>query len=221
MYWLLYFIVPMLIGFAVQGWLRSTFSRHAAIRVSNGMTGAEVARAILDRNGLHDVPVHKSRGGELSDHYDPRKREVHLSDTVYAKSTVSSVAVAAHEVGHAIQHATAYTPMRVRSAIVPVASFSTNLVFVFLLAGIFLNMVGLIWVAIILYASAVLFQFVTLPVEFNASKRAGRQLQEMGLTTGAEAAGARKVLTAAAMTYVAAALAAIAQLLYFIMLARR
>ena len=221
MYWLLYFIVPMLIGFAVQGWLRSTFARHAAMPVSNGMTGAEVARAILDHNGLHGVPVHKARGGELSDHYDPRKREVHLSETVYAKSTVSSIAVAAHEVGHAIQHATAYTPMRARSALFPVASFSTNLVFVFLLAGIFLNMVGLIWVAIILYAAAVLFQFVTLPVEFNASRRAGQQLQEMGLATGPEAAGARKVLTAAAMTYVAAALAAIAQLLYFVMLARR
>jgi uncharacterized protein len=221
MYWLVYFIIPMVIGLAVQGWLKSTFSQYTKVRVASGMTGAEVARAILDRNGLHDVPVHKSRGGDLSDHYDPRKREVFLSEVVYSKPTVSSVAVAAHEVGHALQHATAYAPMRARSAIFPVVSFSTNLVFVFLLGGIFLNMVGLIYVAVLLYASAVVFQFVTLPVEFNASQRAKGQLKQLGLASAAESEGARKVLTAAAMTYVAAALAAIAQLLYFLMLARR
>jgi Zn-dependent membrane protease YugP len=219
MSWLLYFIVPMIIGLAVQGWLRSTFSQNTRVPTQSGLTGAEIARAILDRNGLHDVPVHKSRGGELSDHYDPRKRTVNLSDVVYSGRSVSATAVAAHEVGHALQHATAYVPMQARSAIFPVVAFASQIWMLFLFGGFLLQMIGLIYVAIGLYAFAVIFQIVTLPVEFNASRRAALQLQEAGLANATEGTGVRKVLTAAAMTYVAAALAAIAQLLFFLSLA--
>jgi hypothetical protein len=163
------------------------------------------------------VPVSASPGGPLSDHYDPRKREVFLSEPVYAGSSVSSTAVAAHEVGHAIQHAQAYTFMRLRAAIFPAVAFASNLWMWLLVAGLFLNALGLVFVAIALYAVAVLFHFVTLPVEFDASRRAGAQLRQLGLVTAAEGTGARKVLNAAALTYVAGALAALTQLLYFVL----
>ncbi|HEU4450213.1 MAG TPA: zinc metallopeptidase [Gaiellaceae bacterium] len=218
--WALYiaFLVPPLVlGLAVQWWLKRTWAANAAVAVANSMSGAEVARAVLDANGLHGVPVSASPGGPLSDHYDPRKREVFLSEPVYAGSSVSSTAVAAHEVGHAIQHAQAYTFMRLRAAIFPAVAFASNLWMWLLVAGLFLNALGLVFVAIALYAVAVLFHFVTLPVEFDASRRAGAQLRQLGLVTAAEGTGARKVLNAAALTYVAGALAALTQLLYFVL----
>lgn len=212
-----FLVPPLVVGLAVQAWLKRTFARNAAIEVVSGMSGAQVARAVLDANGLHEVPVSQSGGGPLSDHYDPRKRAVFLSEPVFAGHSVSSSAVAAHEVGHAIQHAEAYRFMQLRSALFPAVAFASSLWIWLLLAGFFLNLFGLVYLAIALYAVAVLFHFVTLPVEFDASRRAGVQLRELGLVTTGEGTGVRKVLNAAALTYVAGALAALTQLLYFVL----
>jgi hypothetical protein len=214
--YLVCFIVPFVIGLAVQGWLKSTFSRNSQVPVASGKTGADVAREILDRNGLQGVPVHPSKAGPLSDHYDPRKRGVFLSEPVYAGRSVAATAVAAHEVGHAIQHARGYAPMTARSAIWPIAAFGSQAWFFILIAGVIFQAFGLIQIALVVFAAVILFQLVTLPVEFNASRRAMEQIRESRLVTDAEAVGARKTLTAAAMTYVAGALASIAQLLYFL-----
>jgi Zn-dependent membrane protease YugP len=219
--WGLYFaflIPPLLIGLGVQWWLKKTFAEQARVQVSNGMTGAQVARAVLDANGLQDVPVHESPGGPLSDHYDPRKRSVHLSQPVFAEHSVSATAVAAHEVGHAIQHKEAYTFFRFRSALFPAVAFSSSIWMWLLLIGLLLNIAGLFLLAIALYAVAVLFQLITLPVEFDASRRAAVQVRDLGLVAQNEGAGVKKVLNAAALTYVAGALAALTQLLYFILL---
>jgi Zn-dependent membrane protease YugP len=219
--WGLYFaflIPPLLIGIGVQWWLKKTFAEQAQVQATNGMSGAQIARAILDANGLHDVPVTVSPGGPLSDHYDPRKRSVHLSHPVHDETSVSATAVAAHEVGHAIQHKEAYTFFRFRSALFPAVAFSSSIWIWLLLLGLLLQATGLFLVAILLYAVVVLFQFVTLPVEFDASRRAAVQAQNLGLVTSQEGAGVKKVLNAAALTYVAGALAALTQLLYFALL---
>ena len=215
--YLAFLVPPLVVGLAVQAWLKRTFARNAQVEVVNGMSGAQIARAVLDANGLHEVPVSQSPGGPLSDHYDPRKRAVFLSGPVFAGHSVSSSAVAAHEVGHAIQHAEAYRFMQLRSALFPAVAFASSLWIWLLLGGFFLNLLGLVYVAIALYAVAVLFHFVTLPVEFDASKRAGVKLRELGLVTTAEGTGVRKVLNAAALTYVAGALAALTQLLYYVL----
>jgi uncharacterized protein len=215
--YLLFFIPPLILGFLVQGWLKKTVGQQLAVPVGNGLTGAQVAREILDRNGLHAVPVERAAGGPLSDNYDPRKKTLFLSAPVYDGRSVASTAIAAHEVGHAIQHSKAYKPMEVRTAIFPVVAFASNTWFLLLLAGAFLNALGLIKVAVVLYAAVVLFQVVTLPVEFDASRRALAQITSLGLVSSGEHRGARKVLTAAAMTYVAAALAAVAQLAYYLL----
>ena len=208
--WGLYFLFlvpPLIIGFVVQHWLKKTVAANMQVPVANGLSGADVARQILDRNGLHDVPVETSPGGPLSDHYDPRHKSVHLSEPVYGGRSVASTAIAAHEVGHAIQHAKAYAPFRARSALWPVVAFASNAWFFLLLIGVFAQVLGLIQLAIVLFAVVVLFQLVTLPVEFDASRRALAQVNDLGLVVPSESQGARKVLTAAAMTYVAAALA--------------
>jgi len=216
--WGLYFVFlipPLIIGFVVQHWLKKTVAANLQVPVANGLTGADVARQILDQNGLQNVPVEPSPGGPLSDHYDPKKRSVHLSEPVYGGRSVASTAIAAHEVGHAIQHAKAYAPFRARSAMWPVVGFASNAWFFLLMIGIFAQVLGLVQLAIVLYAVVVLFQLVTLPVEFDASRRALAQINDIGLVVRSESQGARKVLTAAAMTYVAAALAALSQLAYY------
>ena len=218
--WGLYFaflIPPLLLGLGVQWWLKKTFAEQAKVQVSNGMTGAEIARAVLDANDLHEVPVLESPGGPLSDHYDPRKRSVHLSQPVYSERSISATAVAAHEVGHAIQHKEAYSFFRFRSALFPAVTFTSSIWMWLLVIGILLNAAGLLLLAIALYAIAVLFQFVTLPVEFDASRRAAVQVANLGLATTQETQGVKKVLNAAALTYVAGALAALTQLLYFVL----
>ena len=218
--WGLYFVFlipPLVIGFAVQAWLKKTVARNMQVEVMNGLTGADIARQILDRNGLHDVPVDTSPGGPLSDHYDPRKKSVHLSEPVYSGRSVASSAIAAHEVGHAIQHEKAYAPFRLRSALWPAVAFASQAWLFLLMIGLFAQIAGLMTFAIILYAVVVLFQLVTLPVEFDASRRAMAQLNDLGLVTAGESQGARKVLTAAAMTYVAGALAALSQLAYWLL----
>jgi len=216
MTYLFYLIVPLVIGLAVQGWLKRTFAVNSQRPVVSGKSGAEVARAILDRNGLQSVPVRPSKAGPLSDHYDPRARGVFLSEPVFAGRSVAATAVAAHEVGHAIQHAKSYVPMTIRSAIWPVAAFGSRSWFFILIAGMLFGAFGLIQLALVVFALVITFQLITLPVEFNASRRALGQIREMGLVNDAEAVGARQTLTAAAMTYVAGALASIAQLLYFL-----
>jgi uncharacterized protein len=214
--YLLFLIPPLIIGLAVQAWLKRTFSQYSQVRLASGLKGADVAREILDRNGLEDVPVQRAKGGPLSDYFDPRSRSLHLSQPVFDPPSVSAAAVAAHESGHALQLATGYTPLRLRSAMFPVVAFASSAWIWLLLIGALLNALNLVAVALILYAAAVAFHFVTLPVEFNASRRAGAQVRELGLVTAEEYDGVQKVLRAAALTYVAGALAALSQLLYYL-----
>jgi len=217
MLWIACFIVPLVLGFWAQHRVKSTFAKNLQVPVANGMTGAQVARRVLDANGLNEVPVEETPGS-LSDHYDPRSRSVHLSPEVFQQVSVASTAVAAHEVGHAIQHAKSYAFFKFRSTLFPAVQFASNIWMLFLLGGIFLQITGFIVLAIALYAVAVLFTLVTLPVEFDASSRAKRQLTDLGLVASNEAAGVQSTLKAAAWTYVAGALAAVAQLLYFLSL---
>jgi Zn-dependent membrane protease YugP len=213
--YLAFLIPPLILGFVIQARLRSTVSKQMQVAVANGLSGRQVAQMILERNGLQDVPVGPSPGGPLSDHYDPRKRSVHLSEPVFAGDSVASVAIAAHEVGHALQHHAGYGFFKVRSAMWPAVAFASNAWFFLLILGAFMGALGLIQLAVILFAVVVLFQLVTLPVEFDASRRAMAQLKSLGLVTTAEQGGAKQVLNAAALTYVAAALAALSQLAYY------
>jgi uncharacterized protein len=217
MTFLIAFIVPMVIGLWAQHRVKSTFARNLEVPVSHGMTGAEVARRILDSNGLQEVPVEETPG-TLYDHYDPRSRSVHLSPEVYHGRSISSTAVGSHEVGHAIQHARSYAFFQFRSALWPAVSFASNIWFLFLIGGIFFQITNFIILAVALYSVAVLFQIVTLPVEFDASRRAKAQLTSMGFVPSQEAGGIKSVLNAAAWTYVAGALAAVALLLYYLSL---
>jgi Zn-dependent membrane protease YugP len=212
---LLLFIIVMGGTLLVQGYLRSTYGRWQKVPAASGITGAQTARTILDANGLTDVAVVEVPG-QLTDHYDPRKRVVSLSTGNFRGASVASHAVAAHEVGHAIQHSTSYTPLQVRSALVPVASIGSSLAPWLIIGGAVLGMFGLIQVGVILFAAAVLFQLVTLPVEFDASRRAGQQLQTLGIATATEVGGTRSVLNAAALTYVAAAATSVLYLLYYV-----
>lgn len=219
--WGLYFlflIPPMILGFIIQARLKKTVAAQMQIPVISGKTGAEVAREILDRNGLQAVPVEASPGGPLSDHYDPKRRSVHLSDPVYNGTAVASTAIAAHEVGHAIQHEKGYSMFKLRSTMFPAVAFASNAWIFLLMIGVFTNAVGLVQVGVLLFAVVVLFQLVTLPVEFDASRRALEQIKSFGLVQTSEGAGAKKVLSAAAMTYVAAALAALSQLAYYVLI---
>jgi hypothetical protein len=213
--YLLFLIPPMVIGLIIQHRLNRTVREQLQVPVASGMTGREVARRILEHNGLDQVPVEVSPAGPLSDHYDPRHRSVHLSQPVYQESTVASVAIAAHEVGHALQHEVGYSMFKLRSAMWPAVSIASKAWLFLLLIGAFAGALGLVQFAVVLFAVVVLFQLVTLPVEFDASRRAMVQIGNLGLVTESERAGAKKVLSAAAMTYVAAALAAITQLAYY------
>ena len=215
MSFLIFFIVPLIIGLIAQSRVKSTFARNLQVPVANGLSGAEVARRVLDANGLHDVPVEEVPGS-LSDHYDPRNRSVHLSSEVYRGRSIASTAVGAHEVGHAIQHANAYAFFRFRSALFPAVNFASQIWFLFLIGGLFFQVFQFFVIAIALYSIAVLFQVVTLPVELDASRRAKTQLHDLGLVASTEAGGVKGVLKAAAFTYVAGALAAIAMLLYYL-----
>jgi len=216
-FYLVFLVPPLVVGLVIQHRLKTTVSQQMAVNVVSGMSGEEAARAILEHNGLGELVVRPAAGGPLSDHYDPRDRTVNLSKDVYAGRSVASVAIAAHEVGHAIQHAKAYSPFKLRSAMAPAVGFASNAWFFLLLIGIFANIAGLAQLAILLFALVVLFQLVTLPVEFDASRRAKQQLSALGLVTTGEAKGASKVLSAAALTYVAAALVALTQLIYLVL----
>ncbi len=215
----LYFAVlaPAMVLSAWAAWTtHARFARWSRVANARGVTGAEVARALLDRNGLFEVRVVRARGA-LSDHYDPRAREVHLSEPVFHEPSVAAIAVAAHEVGHAIQHGQHYAPLALRNVAVPLASLGSNLSFFVILAGSLLSMTTLVWVGVLLFGGVVLFQVITLPVELDASARAKRALVELGVTTSAdEREGVSSVLRAAAMTYVGAALSSVLTLVYYV-----
>ncbi len=214
--YLVFLVPPLLLGIGVQSYLKRTFAKYSGIELMSKQNGGAVAREILDRNGLSEVPVNVAPGGPLSDHYDPRKRALFLSEPVYNPDSVAAAAVAAHESGHALQHASGYVPLNIRSKMFPAVAFASSAWIWLLLLGAFMNALGLVAVALVLYGVAVLFHLVTLPVEFNASSRAAVQLRELGLVTAEEQAGVKKVLNAAALTYVAGALAALTQLLYYL-----
>jgi len=212
---MLLFIIALAGTLLVQLYLRRTYGKWQKVPATAGLSGAETARAILDANGLHEVRV-EAVPGTLSDHYDPRTRVVRLSEANHGGSSVAGVAVAAHEVGHAIQHAQAYRPLAWRAALVPVASIGGNFGPWLVILGAMMDAFGLVQVGIVLFGAAVLFQLVTLPVEFDASRRALVQLERLGLVTAGDAGGSRQVLNAAALTYVAAAAASVAYLLYYL-----
>lgn len=214
---LIYFLLILIIPLWAQMKVRNTYRKYSQIANSTGMTGAETARKILDANGLNHVRVEQSRG-MLSDHYDPRQKVVRLSRDNYHGRSLAGTAVAAHEVGHAIQDARNYAPLRFRHALVPVASIGSNAAFFFILIGLLLQATGMFLLGIVFFAAAVLFQLVTLPVEFNASDRAMEQVVSLGIIENREKNEAKKVLNAAAMTYVASALVALLELLRFILL---
>lgn len=218
----LYFIIlaPALILSGIASLkVKSAFKRGSQIGTQRGWTGAQIAQAILDREGIQDVGIEPTQG-HLSDHYDPRHKVLRLSPDVYHGRSVSSAGVAAHEVGHAIQHARGYTPLELRNLIVPAAGFGSNFSWILLMAGVILQMSSLIMVGVVMFAAVVLFQLVNLPVEFNASSRARQTLLANGLVTESEDKEVGKVLNAAAMTYVAATLTAILTLIYFLIRAR-
>lgn len=217
MYYLMFMLPGLLIGAWASMKMKSTFAKYENVPTLQGLTGAQAARRILDGHGLHSVKVERV-AGKLSDHFDPTTNVVRLSDSTYNRATISAVGVAAHECGHAMQYAEAYAPMKVRAAIVPAAKIGTGLSVPLIIAGMLLNMLGLAYVGIVLFSLAVIFQLITLPVEFNASKRAVEVLDSMNMLTPEENGGVRKVLTAAALTYVAALLTSILQLLYYVSL---
>lgn len=208
---MIYLLPAMIFALYAQSKVKSTFSKYLRVNTQKGYSGYDVARSILDQNGLRDVPIEMAQG-YLSDHYDPRRRILRLSREVYNGSSIASVSVAAHEVGHALQHARGYVPLSLRNAIFPIASFGSSAAWFFIIAGLFI-MPELLDVGILLYSAAVLFQIVTLPVEFNASSRALNLLDANGFISREEYRPSQKVLKAAALTYVAAMATAIAQLL--------
>ncbi|RBP41106.1 zinc metallopeptidase [Garciella nitratireducens] len=208
-----FLLIPALIlSVYAQGKVSSTFNKFLKVESKKGYTGAQVARRILDENGLYNVPIQLIHG-QLSDHYDPRKRILRLSDSVYSSSSVASLGVAAHEVGHAIQHATGYIPLKLRNSIVPLASFGSQVAWFLFFIGLLFSAPSLMDLGILFFSAAVLFQVITLPVELNASKRAIALLQSNGLIASDEVKPTKKVLQAAALTYVAATATAVLQLL--------
>ena len=212
----------MVLSFIVQNTLQSRFNKYSRIGIPSGMSGAEVAQKMLRDHGIYDVKV-VPVNGMLTDHFNPQTKTVALSEGVYASRSIAAAAVAAHECGHAVQHAMGYAPLRMRSALVPVVSFASNVVQWILLAGVlFINTFpGLLWLGIILFATTTLFSFITLPVEINASARAITWMGQAGITDAQTRPMAIDALKWAAYTYVVAALGSLATLFYYIGLARR
>ena len=217
---IIYFVIILLLPLYAQFKVKGTYKKYDKVHGMNGYTGAEVARMILDRNGLRHVRIEETPG-VLSDHYDPSSKVVRLSSGNYHGTSLAGVAVAAHEVGHAIQDAEGYAYLRFRHALVPVANWSSNLSWIFIMIGLFASLTNMLLLGIILMAAGVLFQIVTLPVEFDASRRALKQMEAQGIIIDDEDSGARKVLGAAAMTYVASLAMAVANLLRILALRGR
>jgi Zn-dependent membrane protease YugP len=218
--WIFLVGVPLILGLIAQGRVSSAFNHWKKIPASSGLTGADAARQILRAAGIHDVEVLAIRD-MLGDHYDPSKKRLCLSPDVYSTPSVAAVGIAAHECGHAIQDAKNYGPLKARMALVPVTMFSSQLLWPVIIASVFFNIMPLLTLAIICFAVLVLFQLITLPVEFDASRRAKIILGHMNIVApGAEEAGVKKVLNAAALTYVAAFVASLGNLIYFLLLRR-
>lgn len=229
MYLIIYFVILMVVPMLAQMNVKSTFNKYSKVRSTSGLTGHQVAEDILRENGIYDVTVERGQG-VLTDYYDPKNKKIVLSPGNFDNPSVAGTAVAAHEVGHAIQHATGYKFLNFRSALFPLAQLGSNFSYFLIIAGIILTAAQsaaggglgeiLLWSGIGLMAFAVLFQLVTLPVEFDASRRAMNQIEELNIVNSKEYRHAKKVLNAAAMTYVAATAVAVAELLRFIMIAR-
>ncbi|KMY44182.1 hypothetical protein AC622_07885 [Bacillus sp. FJAT-27916] len=217
MAFLIYFILILLIPLFAQMKVKSAYSKYSKVPASNGYTGAEVARKILDENGLYNVKIEETHG-VLSDHYDPTAKVVRLSSDIYHGHSLAGTAVAAHEVGHAIQDKEDYTFMRIRHKLVPVANIGSNFSWILIIAGMIFSIYNLALLGVLFMAAAVLFQFVTLPVEFNASNRAMQQVVALGVIDAGEERETKKVLDAAALTYVAAAAVALLELLRFVLM---
>ena len=213
--YLVIMIVALILGFVTQGYVNRAYRRWSQVQLATGRSGAQVARSMLDSEGLHGVGI-EMVPGNLTDHYDPKANVLRLSEDVFSSTTVAAAGVAAHEAGHAVQHARNYAPARIRMALVPAANIGSQAAWVLIMIGLVIGFTGLAWLGVIAFALAVLFQLVTLPVEFDASKRALAALSTTGLLPDTQVAGARNVLTAAALTYIAAALISVMQLLYWI-----
>lgn len=219
----IYYILLVIPAVIFAGWaqmkVKSTFKAYSRSATRSGLTGAAIARRILDANGLQEVQV-EHVSGNLTDHYDPSSKVIRLSDSVYASASISAIGVAAHETGHALQHATAYTPLTIRNMIIPVTNIGSKLSMPMLILGFILGN-GFEWMVVaglVLFALVALFQLITLPVEFNASRRAIATLNSFGIVDSVEESGVRKVLTAAALTYVAALIVSLAQLLRLVLI---
>ena len=213
-------IIGALFCLITSGLVKGTFNKYAKVAALSGMTGAEVAQAILHKKGIYDVRVDRV-SGSLTDHFNPATKVVNLSESVYDSSSVAAISVAAHECGHAMQHDEEYFPLKIRSSILPVANFGSKFGLWIVLAGVFISFFQpLIFIGVLLFSFGVLFQIVTLPVEFDASSRALETISDMGILGDEEMVGARKVLKSAAMTYVASAAASILSLLRLILIAQ-
>jgi len=215
LYWMM-MIPVLLLSLITSLRVKTAFKKFSKIKTASGLTGAEVAKKILEMNNLSHVQVLPSKGF-LSDHYDPMKKVVKLSPKVYESNSIAAVGVAAHETGHAIQHAKSYGPLKLRNAMVPLASFGSNFSWIIIMIGFFMGALGLVKIGIVLFSLVVIFQLLTLPVEFDASNRAKEILSSRGIVSGPELKGVNQVLSAAAMTYVAAAVSSVMTLLYFLL----
>ena len=217
------YILLMIVGMVISGaaalWVRSSYKKYSKQASASGLTGAQTARMILDRNGLSNVKV-EPVAGQLTDHYDPRSKTVRLSEGNFSKNSIAAVSVAAHECGHAIQDASGYLPMKAREGLFPIVSFSSQLWMPIFIMGIFTQVPFFYQIAAILFLGVLAFHVVTLPVEINASTRAYGILTRYGILSAHEAGGTRRVLTAAAFTYIAAALTALLTLLYLLFLSQ-
>ena len=212
--------IPLLFGLWAQTRVKRTFQRYSQVQPHNGMTGAQAAAAVLQSSGLPNLQIRPIEG-QLSDHYDPRNKTLNLSADVGNASSLAALGVAAHEAGHAVQDARGYKPMRIRQTLVPAATIGQSLWFFPVVLGLLMGLTGLVTIGLVLFAAIVLFQLVTLPVEFDASKRALASLESQGLLAADELPGAKAVLNAAALTYVAGFVASLGQLIYFFALSRR
>lgn len=216
-YYYLILVVPaILFALWAQSQVNSAFNQYSKVRTLRGLTGAQAAEAVLRAHGIYDVQI-QHIAGNLTDHFDPRDKVIRLSDNVFHNDSVAAVGVAAHEAGHAVQYAVGYGPIKLRSALVPICNIGSQLSLILIVIGLLLYSKPLFGVGVLLFATAVVFQLVTLPVEFNASRRAIASLEGTHLLEDDELRGARKVLGAAAMTYVAALLVSLAQLLRFLL----
>ena len=215
--WLLFALPGLILGLWAQSRVRGAFNKYSKVGNARGLTGAQVARLLLDEEGLSHIAIEETQG-KLSDHYDPRSKVLRLSPEVYRSNSIAAAGIAAHELGHALQDSKGYAPLKLRSAIVPATQFGSMLAPWLFIAGFILHITPLAWAGVLLFGIAVIFTLVTLPVERDASKRAKAMLTSSGILVGDEVQGANKVLDAAALTYVAAAVSSIGQFLYFIML---